>query len=336
MANVFIGIPTINRPEFVRDAILSALAQSYTDIEVVVSDNCSEPGVGESISSFIDELSDSRVRFHQQETNGGEYGQGRYFFAEAENSPYFMILHDDDALGVNYVEKAVDRLAKSPDIAYFCANANIIDENGISSESVTQQFLQEHGRVDAEQGPFDVVEGHLKCGFTLISGTLFKTSALKTSGFVDPKGVGNFPFESDIFMHLGDHGCQGWFQKEELISVRFHTTSMRHYQQFLNNEKPVDAMIEQFERRTYTGIAERNRRAILSRLYRSKALISARQGKAAQCRSYIIKCFGNNLRSIKLWLIAPIALVSPRILSWFLPELPEPQEAPKLRLKEIH
>lgn len=336
MASVFLGIPTINRPEFVRDTILSALAQTYTDIEIVVSDNCSEPGVAESISSFIDELDDSRVRFYQQENNLGEYGQGHYFFAEAKDSPYFMILHDDDILDVNYVEKAINQLEKSPDIAYFCANAKIIDENGIASQAEKQKFLKEHGRENAEQGPFDVIEGHLRCGFTLISGTLFKTSALKSSGFVDPNGVGNFPFESDLFMRLGDRRCKGWFQKEELMSVRFHSTSMRHYQKFLDNETPVDTMTEQFEQRSYSGATERHRRVILARLYRSKALISARQGKAAQCRVFIIKSFENNLRSVKLWLLAPMALVSPQILSWFLPKLPELLEAPKLRLKETH
>jgi hypothetical protein len=337
MAGVFIGIPTINRPEFVRDAIRSALAQTYSDVQIVVSDNCSEPGVAESISSFIEEIGDKRVRFHEQDTNVGEYGQGRYFFDAAKDSTYFMILHDDDVLSVNYVEKAIERLDKSPDLAYFCANANIIDENGTPSpESVTQEFLQEHGRTEAEQGPFGVVEGHLRCGFTLISGTLFRTSALKTSGFVDPQGVGNYPFESDIFLRLGDHKCQAWFQKEELLSFRFHTSSMRHYIKLLDNEKTVDAMTEQFERRTYTGNTEGQRKMILSKLYRSKALIKARQGKSAQCRSYIIKCFGYNQLSVRLWLLAPIALVSPSILSWFLPKLPEIQEAPTLRRKETN
>ncbi|MFK8049361.1 MAG: glycosyltransferase family A protein [Halioglobus sp.] len=334
MANVFIGIPTINRPEFVRHAIRSALNQTYSNVEIVVSDNCSEPGVSESIVAFIAELDDQRVRFHQQSENLGEYGQGRYFFSQAQDSRYFMILHDDDVLGENYVEKAVERLEKSPKLAYFVANASIIDENGVQSDSVTRSFLKEHGRDDVAQGPIDVLENHLRSGFTLISGSLFRTEALKKSGFIDPEGVGNFPFESDIFLRLGDNRCQAWFQKEELLSFRFHTSSMRHYINFLDNEKSVNAITEQFERRQYSGYAERQRKVILSRLYRAKALISARQGQAAQCRDYIKKCFSYNLLSIKLWLLAPVAFIAPRALSWFLPELPIIQEAPALRRKE--
>jgi len=52
MAKVFIGIPTINRPEFVRQTIRSVLVQTYPDFEVVVSDNCSDPGVADQVTGL--------------------------------------------------------------------------------------------------------------------------------------------------------------------------------------------------------------------------------------------------------------------------------------------
>jgi glycosyltransferase involved in cell wall biosynthesis len=331
MASVFIGIPTINRPEFVRDAIRSALNQTYTDIEVVVSDNDSEPGVADSIKEFIEEFDDHRIRFHQQLENVGEYGQGRYFFNEAANSQYFMILHDDDILGEKYLEKAIEGLEKSAESAFFVADAGIIDENGNHAEAVKQQFLKDHGRNKAVQGEFSVIDRHLQCGFTLISGTLFRTEILKTSGFVDPEGVGNFPFETDVFLRIGDLGASAWYQKEELLTFRFHTGSMRHYIKLFENEITVDAMIRLLSQRQYTGYSEGRREAILGRLHRAKALIYARQGKSDECRKSIMKCFEYNKMSVRLWLAAPLALIAPGVLKWFLPELPVALEAPKLR-----
>jgi len=331
MASVFIGIPTINRPEFVKHAICSALNQTYSDIEVVVSDNCSEPGVAESIANFISEINDKRIRFHQQEKNIGEYGQGRYFFSAAKQSQYFMILHDDDKLCENYLEKAIECLNKSAISAYFVADAYIIDENGDRTEQVKRKFLKEHGRDCATQGEFSVLDKHLDSGFTLISGTLFRTEILKASGFVDAEGVGNYPFESDIFLHLGDLGVKAWYQKEELLAFRFHATSMRHYIKLLDNEKTVNAMIRIFSCRQYTGRTERQRKAILGRLYRAKALITVRQGKANECRKYINKCFKYNILSVKLWLIAPIAYIAPWMFNWILPKLPISRDAPLLR-----
>ena len=291
MASVFVGIPTINRPGFVRDAINSVLAQSYQDIEVVVSDNCSDPGVAESISGFISELGDSRIRFHQQAENVGEYGQGRYFFAAAAQSQYFMILHDDDMLGENYVEKAVKCLGKSPHCAFFVADATIVDEHGNKSERAQRKFLTEHGRDNELQGEIPVLETHLTYGFTLISGTLFRTGSLVASGFVDPDGVGNYPFETDIFLRLGDMGVKAWYQKEQLLTFRFHSGSMRHYIKLLDNEKTVNAMIHLFDNREYTGYAERRRKMSLGQLFRAKALITVRQGQFNECRRFILKCF---------------------------------------------
>ena len=331
MAKVFVGIPTINRPEFVKYAISSVLKQSHSDIEVVVSDNCSDFGVSHSISEFITGLSDPRIRFYQQENNVGEYGQGRYFFSEAKDCPYFMILHDDDIIYDDYLEKALGYLNKHPECAYFVADADIIDENGNRTENVKRKFLKDHGRDRATSGEFSVLDKHLESGFTLISGTLFRTNALKNSGFVDAEGVGNYPFESDIFLRLGDLGAKGWYHKEALLAFRFHSASMRHYIKLLDNEKTVNAMIRIFERRHYTGYAERRRKEIMGRLYRAKALITVRQGNVHDCRKYIKKCFKYNIKSIKLWLLAPVALVAPWLICWFLPELPTTREAPLLR-----
>jgi len=334
MASVFIGIPTINRPDFVKDAVRSVLAQSYTDFELVVSDNCSDPGVTDSISSFISELDDSRIRFHQQPENIGEYGQGRYFFAAAAQSQYFMILHDDDMLCENYVEKAVKCLGKSPNCAYFVSDATIIDEHGEKSAQVQRKFLADHGRDNELQGEISVLDTHLACGFTLISGTLFRTESLVASGFVDPNGVGNYPFETDIFLRLGDIGVKAWYQKEQLLTFRFHSGSMRHYIKLLDNEKTVNAMIYLFENRQYTGYAERRRRMALGQLFRAKALITVRHGHFSECRRFILKCFSYNIFSVRLWLIAPFALFVPRVLSWVLPALPVTREAPLLRHKD--
>jgi len=287
--------------------------------------------VAQSIQEFIGELGDPRIRFHQQEENVGEYGQGRFFFSEAKSSRYFMILHDDDLLGDNYLEKAVARLDKSKDCAYFVADADIIDEQGKQNAAEQKRFLKDHSRTSAVQGEFPVLEYHLKYGFNLISGALFRTDMLKASGFVSEDGVGNYPFESDIFLRLGDLKAKAWYQKENLLSFRFHTGSMRHYIKLMDNEKVVNAMVRLFACRNYTGYAERQRKVTLGRLYRAKALIAVRQGNVGECRKNTLMCFKYNVLSLKLWLIAPVALFVPRVLSWFLPTLPTALEAPNLR-----
>src|ERR1700730_1719730 len=80
MTKVFIGIPTFNRPLIVRDTSMSVRAQTFGDYRVVVSDNVSSGDAADQVERFVAELEDPRFVFHRQTENGGEDGQGRFFF----------------------------------------------------------------------------------------------------------------------------------------------------------------------------------------------------------------------------------------------------------------
>lgn len=79
MAKVFIGVPTFNRADLVRQAVASTRAQSFTDRQALVSDNCSRPDVTAEVRAIVGGLVDKRVRLHAQAGNDGEYGQGWVF-----------------------------------------------------------------------------------------------------------------------------------------------------------------------------------------------------------------------------------------------------------------
>jgi glycosyltransferase involved in cell wall biosynthesis len=182
MPKIFIGIPTLNRPDYVREAILSVLQQSYQEFVISVSDNVSTPETQESVRQYVEQLNDPRVIFTQQPYNGGEYGQGWYFFNQAKGYDYFIILHDDDRMLPGYIDQAVDRLEQQPELAYFVANPCIIDIDGKRSPTMTQGYLERHARKKTAEGVIDVLETHFSHDFTPISGTLFRYNALEKSG----------------------------------------------------------------------------------------------------------------------------------------------------------
>ena len=67
---VTIGIPTYNRASGrLGEAIRGALAQTYPNIEIVISDNCSTDNTTEVVSSFNSE----KIRYIRQETNIGPF-----------------------------------------------------------------------------------------------------------------------------------------------------------------------------------------------------------------------------------------------------------------------
>lgn len=330
MPGIFIGIPTLNRPQLVRETLRSVLDQTCGDYTVIVSDNCSEPAASESVRRHVESLGDARVRYHLQPENVGEYGQGRFFFKAAAGSEYFMILHDDDVLKPDYLRRALESLRAHPSCACFVANPFLMDGQGRVSPDVTAAYLSEHGRLGAAPGEFDILATHLGCGFTPISGTVFRTAALRESGFVDEDCHGNYPFECNIFLRLGDLGMRGWFLPEELLGFRYHSESLRNYLKLMDNHHVVDTMIRLFARRRYRGANERRRRVVLSRLYRARALIRLRSGDSAQGRRASVLALRENVRSLKAWLLSAGIWLAPGLLRRLLPELPAVRSAPQL------
>ncbi len=295
------GLPTYNRPHYVRHAVESLRAQSLRDFRVVVSDNASPGDVGETVRAYIDGLRDPRFTFVRQTENGGEYGQGRYLFAAAGDADYFCILHDDDLLTPHYLQRAVDALDAAPDAALFVANPWLFDHDGAPSAERTRDYLRDHGRRGRRAGPFPILDRHMQNGFTPISGTLFRMQALGRSGFVDADCHGNFPFELNIFTRLGDMGATGWFDPEPLLGFRYHDGQLRNTLDLMRNPHVVGTMLRILQRRRYTGAPERRRRMIVARLYRAQAEMSLAQGDRDAARLAVQCACAANPLSPRAW-----------------------------------
>jgi glycosyltransferase involved in cell wall biosynthesis len=108
---VSIGLPTFNRVDTLRQAIESVLKQSYTNIELVISDNASTDET-ERVCREYAEI-DSRVTYIRQSIN---LGPSPNFVAVLEQShaEFFMWLCDDDWLDDTYIEQCVSVLSSDP------------------------------------------------------------------------------------------------------------------------------------------------------------------------------------------------------------------------------
>jgi glycosyltransferase involved in cell wall biosynthesis len=108
---VSICIPTYNRAGMASKAIDSALAQTYTNIEVLVVDNASS----DTIESLVTAYSDPRVKFYRNSRNLGMYGNFNRCI-ELAKGKYIHILHSDDYIDAGFTETCVAFLETHPDI----------------------------------------------------------------------------------------------------------------------------------------------------------------------------------------------------------------------------
>ena len=99
---VTIGIPTINRSPLALRAIRSALAQTYSNLEVLVSDDAST----DDTVPRIQEIHDPRLRLVRQTQRLGLVANFDFCLRNA-NGEFFLLLGDDDVLLPNAIERLV-------------------------------------------------------------------------------------------------------------------------------------------------------------------------------------------------------------------------------------
>ncbi|SDD91365.1 Glycosyltransferase involved in cell wall bisynthesis [Paenibacillus sp. UNCCL117] len=108
---VSIIIPVYNGSNFLREAIDSALSQTYPNIEVlVINDGSNDDGATESIALSYD----NRIRYYAK-TNGG-VSSALNFGIEQMRGDYFAWLSHDDVYKPEKVQRQVEFLQKSHNI----------------------------------------------------------------------------------------------------------------------------------------------------------------------------------------------------------------------------
>lgn len=93
-------LPTRNGGNLLNDCIGSVLDQSYQDIELIISDNCSEPDTVAVIRRFLD---DPRVTYRRQGTPLS-VSENWTKALEASSGDYFVMMGDDDCLLPHYFD----------------------------------------------------------------------------------------------------------------------------------------------------------------------------------------------------------------------------------------
>lgn len=112
---VTIAIPTYNRSGLLVRAIFSAQKQTYKNIEIIISDNCSSDDTEYLCRDIATQ--DGRIHYFRQAKNIGGTGNFNWLLSRAAGA-YFMWLGDDDWIDANYVESCLNVLEGNPDLAF--------------------------------------------------------------------------------------------------------------------------------------------------------------------------------------------------------------------------
>ena len=124
---VSVAIAAYNHAPFVRECIDSVRAQTFTDWEIVVTDDGSTDGTAEILRELAD--TDPRLRFHGFATNQGACVAMNDAIARARGE-FIAILNSDDRFLPGKLARQVDFLDQHPEYAAVFALPRFIDERG--------------------------------------------------------------------------------------------------------------------------------------------------------------------------------------------------------------
>jgi glycosyltransferase involved in cell wall biosynthesis len=122
---ITIAIPTYNRAELVKGCVESALAQSYRNVEVMVSDNASPDNTLEVLKT----ITDKRLRVLTSPENVGPIENHAKCVREARGD-YVVLVSDDNLLDSRFLEKCAQMIKQEPGLPIVMAAYDnlIIDE----------------------------------------------------------------------------------------------------------------------------------------------------------------------------------------------------------------
>ncbi|MCY6482757.1 glycosyltransferase [Clostridium aestuarii] len=121
---VSICIPVYNGEKFINQAIITALQQSYENIEIIISDNCSTDNTVKIIESF----NDRRIKLHKNSSNDGYLANLNKCLSMA-NGKYVKYLFADDILEKDNVKILTEIIEQNPDVNFVANNFRQINEN---------------------------------------------------------------------------------------------------------------------------------------------------------------------------------------------------------------
>ncbi|HSR30420.1 MAG TPA: glycosyltransferase [Anaerolineae bacterium] len=122
---VSICIPAYNAQRFVAETLESALEQTYPNIEIVVSDDCSTDRTAEIVKQY----ESKGIRLIRQPTNLGRYGNANAVI-RASKGEYVLKLDADDLVDPDHITQQATVMQAYPQVVFAHVACRLIDADG--------------------------------------------------------------------------------------------------------------------------------------------------------------------------------------------------------------
>jgi len=208
-------IPTYNRAKYLGQALDSALAQTYPNIEIIVHDDAST----DDTPALLKQYSDPRLRIIRTNNNHGMIGGWNYIVKQAKGE-YIKFLSSDDLLAPTCITQLIKAALAHPAATLITCQRKFINEKGriIKKMGFASKSTVELGKKHAHWILTTLREN--KIGEP--TAVLYPTKLVKNAGGYDPQFSQFADFEYWIrLLQFGDLV----YVHQPLCSFRTHASS---------------------------------------------------------------------------------------------------------------
>jgi glycosyltransferase involved in cell wall biosynthesis len=123
---VSVGIPTYNRPDGLRRTLECITGQTFKNLEIIVSDNCSP---GEETERVVREFmaNDNRIQYYRQDVNRGSAFNFLFVLGRAKGE-FFMWAADDDEWDPSFIFSLLSSFIEDLEVVVSMCSVKRVDD----------------------------------------------------------------------------------------------------------------------------------------------------------------------------------------------------------------
>lgn len=217
---ISVVIPTLDRPDYLRAALQSVLAQSYDNLEIIVQDNASAADPAD----LVEGLDDPRIKYFRNATRLNQTENVISACMKARGR-YVAILCDDDVWHPDFLCEMVAPLEANDDVVLAFCDHDIIDSAGRRDDAVTDKVTRTFHRHRLRQGvhqPFDDIAVIYRSIPTLSAAILRRAEMNWDAVPLD------MPYGLDLTLAYGAARTRKacYYQPRRLAQLRYHAGSV--------------------------------------------------------------------------------------------------------------
>jgi len=213
MLDVTVCILSFNRAAYLREALASVLAQTKAPQDIAIFDNGSQGEVLEAVKGHLEK----GVRWVGSEVTMSAIWNFKRAVADTK-SKYVLVMHDDDRLCRDFLEKQIEFLEENHSVVAVACNGYLIDENGNRS-GLTLRGNPAEAEAELYKCSAHVALKYAGDSCIPFSSVVYRTHSVRETDFREEFGK---VCDAVFFCDMADRGTIA-FQPKALYECRVHS-----------------------------------------------------------------------------------------------------------------